>query len=133
MQPRIFRIQTQQYGTYSRDLGEVEEGSLRRILGNLCTTLKKNEVITIHVQAVTVSEEVAPPWKAEQKRSGGRPEIYPFRTMEVGEIHRVPVEDQTCKFGTMQTLCSRRGRQLGRKFYCRVSPEDGAFEIFRSA
>lgn len=70
---------------------------------------------------------VKPDWVVKR----GVPEKYPFSTMAVGELHRVPVEKQTCKYASFRVLAAVRGRDLGRKFYTRINPEDKAFELFR--
>lgn len=73
--------------------------------------------------------ENTPDWV--KSPSKGRKAVYPFATMAVGELHRVPKADQTCTYSSFRSLTYTRGQQLGRKFYTRVNPEDGAFELFR--
>lgn len=76
---------------------------------------------------------LTPSWKKYATGKAGRPSKYPFATMEVGELVRIPVDEQTCLFSSFRVMASNAGRDHGRKFFVRINPEDGAFELFRGA
>ena len=48
----------------------------------------------------------------------GRPELYPFSKLEVGQGFKIPSDK---KLSSMRVLASVRGRELGRKFSVSVS------------
>ena len=74
-----------------------------------------------------------PLWADEKiRRASAMKSKYPFATLEVGHSFLIPKNKQNCSFRSFQSLVSRRSALLGKKFWCRVHPEHGAFEVYRS-
>jgi hypothetical protein len=80
-----------------------------------------------------MTEVRSPEWVQDKKKrpNAGRPEKYPWSSVEIGGTFLVPVDRQTCSFKSFQVMCGERGRKLNKKFHCRVRPDDQAFEVWR--
>lgn len=75
-----------------------------------------------------------PEWVQEKRCKGvGRNERYPFSKIKVGETFVILKEEQTCSFKSFRVMAHTRATKLGRKFFVRLRPDDGAFEVWREA
>lgn len=73
-----------------------------------------------------------PDW-VRNKNKGGRPRKWDWAGIAVGESLIIPVDAQTCSYGSFRVMASFNARKLGYKFHCRVRPDDKAFEAWRES
>lgn len=71
-----------------------------------------------------------PAWGRKKFRPGPAP-TYPIHELGVGDVLRIPPEQQTgAKFTSVRSLVSAKQKQLKMKFRCRQL-DDGTIEIAR--
>lgn len=73
-----------------------------------------------------------PSWVNENKKRGVEAK-YPFATMQVGQTHSIPVSEQKGTFASFKIYAYQRGKKLGRKFFTRVNPDNGDWDIWRGS
>lgn len=77
-----------------------------------------------------VKLENPPEWAKEKVRAKWG--TLPFRTLEVGELCVIPVDEQTTKdLRSFRAVVYVTGKRMDRKFSCNQRA-DGAFEVYRS-
>jgi hypothetical protein len=78
-----------------------------------------------------MSNEI-PLWVKQRLEKPGRPVKYPFAETPVGGSFVILKKEQTCSYESFRHLTKVKNREGFSKFHCRIRPEDGAFEVYRS-